>query len=83
VDGKTVKTVRQLIDLLDGYSVGDRVELMIRRDGANKRLPVVLGRSAQGAGGVYMSSGLRWPDMPSLAVEPPTAPGSRGFVSGV
>jgi S1-C subfamily serine protease len=82
VDGKAVKTIGQLIDLLEGYNVGDRVELTIRRDGASKRLPVVLGRSAQGASGVYMSSRLRWPDLPIPAAETSIVPASRRFASG-
>jgi S1-C subfamily serine protease len=82
MDGKAVKTIGQLIDLLDGHNVGDRVELTIRRDGANERVPVVLGRSAQGANGVYMSSRLRWPDLPINPAETSIVPASRQLVSG-
>jgi S1-C subfamily serine protease len=82
MDGKAVKTIGQLIDLLDGHNVGDRVELAIRRDGANERVPVVLGRSAQGANGVYMSSRLRWPDLPINPAETSIVPASRQLVSG-
>jgi S1-C subfamily serine protease len=59
VDDRPVERAGQLIDVLERYSVGDRVELTIHRNGAIQRLPVVLGRTAQGAGGVYMSSGRR------------------------
>jgi S1-C subfamily serine protease len=58
VDGKSVKTVGELTDVLEGYSVGDRVELTIGRDGGTEHVPVVLGRTTQRSGGVYMSSGL-------------------------
>jgi hypothetical protein len=81
VDGKAVKTIGQLIDLLEGYNVGDRVALTIRRDGTSKRLPVVLRRPAKGANGVYMSSCWGWPDLPIPATETSIAPASRRFVS--
>jgi S1-C subfamily serine protease len=74
VAGKPVNKVGKLIDLLEEHNVGDRVELTIYRDGVTKRVPVTLGRTAQGAGGVYMSGAPRGP---GAGASPGWASGSR------
>jgi len=51
VDGKPTTDVGGLIDLLDDYSIGDRVELTIYRNGETVTLPTVLGSSGSASDG--------------------------------
>ncbi|MEA3274868.1 MAG: trypsin-like peptidase domain-containing protein [Pseudomonadota bacterium] len=46
VDGKAVTTVGELIDALEVYAIGDRVELTVYRNGEAHAVSVVLGPSA-------------------------------------
>jgi len=50
VEGIPVTSVRDLIDQLEGFSIGDRVELRIFRNGAGKTVSAVLGPSKSRAG---------------------------------
>jgi len=43
IDGRPVASMTELVDLLEGYQVGDRVTLSLLRDGATLELDLVLG----------------------------------------
>jgi S1-C subfamily serine protease len=51
LDGKPVTEVGELIDLLENYSIGDRVELVVFRRGEVRTVPAVLGSNVPGATG--------------------------------
>ena len=57
VDGRSVTSVRELIDRLEQFNIGDRVEITIHRDGASQPVSIVLG-----AAGSRVISFLRTPD---------------------
>jgi S1-C subfamily serine protease len=52
VDGESVSSLKELVDLLEAHAIGDRVELEVYRDG-NKtiKISVVLGGSGFGSSG--------------------------------
>jgi S1-C subfamily serine protease len=58
VEGIPVTNVRDLIDLLEAFNVGDRVELRIYRNGSDKTVSAVLGPSKSRATGRRNSPGV-------------------------
>jgi S1-C subfamily serine protease len=68
VDGKRVTGVDGLIELLRDYSIGDRVQLLVYRDGETKELSAVLAGSGRaGSGAVHKSA------FPQTSVDAPRA----------
>jgi len=51
VDGKKLKSMEQLVEIIQGHKPGDELELTIVRDGDEKTANVTLGNQPEGSGG--------------------------------
>jgi S1-C subfamily serine protease len=51
VDGKKLKSMEQLVEIIQGHKPGDELELTILRDGDEKTANVTLGSQPEGSGG--------------------------------
>jgi S1-C subfamily serine protease len=51
VDGTTLKSMEQLVEIIQGHKPGDELELKIVRDGDEKTVNVTLGNQPEGSGG--------------------------------
>ncbi|HWO82605.1 MAG TPA: trypsin-like peptidase domain-containing protein, partial [Solirubrobacterales bacterium] len=51
VDGKKLKSMEQLVEIIQGHKPGDELELTIVRDGDEKTVNVILGNQPEGGGG--------------------------------
>jgi len=51
VDGKKLKSMEQLVEIIQGHKPGDELELTIVRDGDDKTANVTLGNQPEGSGG--------------------------------
>ncbi len=76
VDGEPVRGVQDLIDLFQRRGIGDRVELLIYRDGATRTVPAILGGGSPGAAGHVPES-----IFPQTSVESPGGSGQWSVVS--